>query len=47
MKKDGKKLSSIVKAYNPPYTNSKNVYNHISENLEDWIEEAIKIRNEY
>jgi hypothetical protein len=42
-----KKLSSIVKAYNPPYTNSKDVYAHISENLEDWIEEAIEIRDNY
>lgn len=41
------KLSSIVKCYNPPYSISTNVYNHIKENLEDWIEEAIKIRNQY
>ena len=47
MKRDGKKLSSIVKAYNPPYTDSKKVYNYIAENLEDWIEEAINIRNNY
>lgn len=47
MDKDGKKLSSIVKAYNPPYTNSKSVYDYISKNLSDWIEEAIKIREEY
>ncbi|WP_445908601.1 TIR domain-containing protein [Yeosuana sp.] len=40
-----KKLSSIVKCYNPPYSTSKYVYEHIEENLEDWIEEAIKIRN--
>lgn len=42
-----KKLSSVVKCYNPPYSVSTNVYNYIKENLEDWIEEAIKIRNEY
>lgn len=47
MKRDDEKLSSIVKAYNPPYTDSKNVYKYISENLSDWIEEAIKIRNDY
>jgi hypothetical protein len=40
-----KKLSSVVKCYNPPYTTSTNVYNHISENIEEWIEEAIEIRN--
>ena len=47
MKGSGKRLSSIVNAYNPPYTNSKDVYACISDNLEDWIEEAIEIRNNY
>jgi hypothetical protein len=41
---NGKKLSSIVKCYNPPYSNSQNVYNYIEENIESWIEEAIEIR---
>lgn len=47
-KMDGseKKLSSIVAAYNPPYTNSKDVYAYINDNLFDWIEEAIEIREE-
>lgn len=40
-----KPLSSIVKAYDPPQTTSSGVYNHISANIEDWVEEAIKIRN--
>jgi len=40
-------MSSVVKAYNPPHTDSKDVYNYISENLEDWIEEAIEIRDNY
>ncbi|MNS30526.1 hypothetical protein D3C72_625610 [compost metagenome] len=44
---NGTSLSSIVKCYNPPYTTSTYVYDHIKENLEDWIEEAIKIRNNY
>ncbi len=44
---NGKSLSSIVKCYNPPFTTSTYVYDHIKENLEDWIEEAIKIRNNY
>jgi hypothetical protein len=47
MKRDDKKLSSIVKAYNPPYTDSKEVYAYINENLADWIEEAVAIRDEY
>jgi hypothetical protein len=37
-----KSLSSIVKCYN---TDSNDAYNDIKNNLEDWIEEAIKIRN--
>jgi len=40
-----KMLSSVVKAYDPPYSTSKNVYDHIKTNLEYWVEEAISIRN--
>lgn len=47
IKRDDKKLSNIVKAYDPPFTDSKKVYEHISNNLSDWIEEAITIRNNY
>lgn len=39
------KLSSIVKAYDPPYSTSTYVYNDIKEHLESWVEEAITIRN--
>ena len=42
-----RELSSIVKAYNPPHTDSKDVYAYINDNLADWIEEAIEIRNKY
>lgn len=42
----GKRLSTIAKAYDPPFETSKKVYDHIAENIEGWIEEAIKIRNE-
>lgn len=42
----GDKMSTLVKAYNPPYIVSTNVYDYIKENIEDWVEEAIKIRNE-
>lgn len=41
------RLSSIAKAYNPPYTDSKRVYAFIRDNLADWIEEGIEIRNNY
>lgn len=47
MKRDNKKLSTLVKTYDPPYSISTNVYNYIKENIENWIEEAIKIRNNY
>lgn len=40
-------LSSIVKAYDPPYTTSTFVYSHIKENMVSWVEEAITIRNKY
>lgn len=44
---DGKKLSSVVKLKKPSQSTSQGVYNHISENIADWIEEAIDIRNSY
>ena len=47
MKRDGKKLSSIVKVYDPPYSDSTDVYDYIKNNLESWVEEAISIRENY
>ena len=44
---DGVKLSSIVKAYDPPFTTSTYVYNHITSNIAGWVEEAITIRGRY
>ncbi len=44
---DGVKMSSIVKCYNPPYTASSSVYNHIADHIDDWIEEAHTIRKNY
>jgi hypothetical protein len=45
---DGKTdLSDVVKAYDPPYYDSKQVYAYIANNLEGWIDEAIKIRQQY
>ena len=41
----GKKLSSIVKCYDPAGTNSKERYAWISRNLANAVEEAIGIRN--
>ena len=42
-----KKLSTIAKAYDSNKTDSKKVYDYIKDNIEDWIEEAIKIRKSY
>lgn len=38
---DGSKLSSVVKCYNPKSTDA---YNDIKNNIENWIEAAIKQR---
>lgn len=40
----GKRLSTIAKSYDPPRSTSKGVYSYISDNIENWIEEAIEIR---
>ncbi|MCZ0942664.1 MAG: TIR domain-containing protein [Gammaproteobacteria bacterium] len=42
-----RKFSTIVRAYDPPYKRSTNVYAHINENIADWIEEALQIRRGY
>lgn len=42
---NGRKLSSVAKAYDPPHGDSKDVYGYIKKNLAAWIEEAIRIRN--
>lgn len=44
---NGTTLTSIVKAYAPPYSDSKQVYGHIKDNLALWIEEAVQIRAKY
>lgn len=41
------KLSDIVKVYDPPYKSSTYVYSHIADNITDWVEEAISIRESY
>ncbi len=44
---NGRRLSNLAKAYNPPYKRSTNVYNYIADNIAGWVEEAIRIRNNY
>lgn len=44
IKENNKSLADIVKCYNP---NLNDAYNDIKDNLEKWVEEAIKIRDNY
>ncbi len=44
---EGKSFSEIVKVYDTPYVTSTYVYDHIKENIEGWVEEAISIRFNY
>lgn len=44
---DGKSMAEIVKLYDPPFTTSTNVYDYIANNIEGWIEEAVRIRKNY
>ena len=41
---NAKNLSSIAKAYDPPFSTSTYVYDHIKNNIESWVTEAIQIR---
>jgi hypothetical protein len=41
-----RRLSSIVKCYDPPYTDSKQVYAYIRDGLAGWFDEALQIRAE-
>lgn len=47
LENSGAKLSTVVKAHDPGYTMSQNVYNHIKANLAAWVEEAIASRAKY
>lgn len=40
----GRAMTSIVRTYDPPYSDSTSVYGHIKSNLADWAEEAVRIR---
>jgi hypothetical protein len=41
---DGRKLSTLVRIYDPPGATSSAVYTSISDNLSSWIEAAIAAR---
>jgi hypothetical protein len=36
-----KTLESLVQAYDPPYSDSRSVYQYITNNIEGWIENAL------
>ena len=42
-----RRAPTIVKTYDPPFSDSKAVYDHIKENIESWVEQAIEIRNNF
>ena len=43
---DGK-MSAVVKTYDAPYSDSKDVYDYIKKNIDGWVEKAIEIRDNY
>ena len=44
---NGGKASDVIKAYDPKYQRSNNVYAYIEANIADWVEEAIDTRKYY
>ncbi|MFA5934603.1 MAG: TIR domain-containing protein [Candidatus Paceibacterota bacterium] len=44
---NGTPLNQIIKTYNPPYNDSKQVYAYISNNIGAWADEAVLIRQKY
>lgn len=47
LNKDGKRLSTFVIDYDPPYSTSTYVYDDIEANIEKLIEDAIECRGTY
>lgn len=40
-------LSNVAMAYDPPYWDSKDVYSYIADNVEGWVDAAIKTRQSW
>lgn len=40
-------LATIVNTYDPPYSDSRHVYAYIRDHFEDWIDDAIRIRESW
>jgi len=47
VKNPSKYFSSVGKLYDPPYSQSTDVYAYIHNNLADWIEEALEIKDTF
>lgn len=47
IRQDGRRLSDVVKTYDPPLTDNQAVLEYIEQNLSHWIEEAVCIRDNY
>lgn len=43
---ESNRATIIALRNDPPRTTSSGVYNYIADHIEDWIEEAIKIRKD-
>lgn len=43
----GSPLAQIVRAYDPPFRASTDVYDYIGEMIERWVDEAVEIRSRY
>jgi hypothetical protein len=37
-------LSTVAKTYDPPHSDSRQVYQYIADNIAHWVEEAVQIR---
>ena len=37
-------MTNFAKTYDPPYSSSQYAYDYIKSNIEDWVEEAIRLR---
>lgn len=47
MQQNNAKLSTLVKAYDPPHWESTAAYDYIKANLSSWVEDAITFRQQY
>lgn len=41
---NGKTITTYARMYEPPYSDSKNAYEYISNNISSWVDQAIQLR---